>query len=79
MNTHPPLSPGERFVGNIRDLDLLGMSFLGLDVRLVKPAYDITGSPLPGYSAILLTVEGFAEYNRRQERRLEEIRKGSAR
>jgi hypothetical protein len=71
-----PLNPGERFVGNIRDVDLLGRCFLGLDVRLRKPAFAITGSELPGYSAILLTVDDFAEYNRRWERKLKEMREG---
>jgi hypothetical protein len=79
VNTHPPLTQGERFVGNVRDGKSLGMMFLGLDVRLAKPAYEITGKPLPGYSAIVLTVCGAAEYNRRQERRLAEIRKGGVR
>jgi hypothetical protein len=55
------------------------MMFLGLDVRLSKPAFEITGKPLPGYSAIVLTVAGLAEYNQRQERRLAEIRKGGVR
>ena len=79
MNTHPPLNPGERFCGNVRDGESLGMMFLGLDVRLSKPAFEITGKPLPGYSAIVLTVAGLAEYNQRQERRLAEIRKGGVR
>lgn len=75
---HPPLELGERFVGNVQDGQPLGMSFIGLDVALRKPAYDVSGNPLPGFSAIVLTAAGCAEYNRRQERRLELIRAGGS-
>jgi hypothetical protein len=79
VNTHPPLNPGERFCGNVRDGESLPVSLQGLEVSLRKPAFEVTGKPLPGYSAIVLTVDGLAEYNQRQERRLSEIRKGGAR
>ncbi len=79
MNTHPPLAPGERFCGNVANGEPLPVSLQGLDVSLRKPAFEVTGKPLPGYSAIVLTVNGLAEYNQRQERRLAEIRKGGCR
>ena len=77
MTTHPPLATGERFCGNVRDREPLPKSLEGLAVDLRKPAYEITGKPLPGYSAIVLTVEGLAVYNERQERRFEAIRRGN--
>jgi hypothetical protein len=76
MNTHPPLETGERFCGNVEDGKPLSPSLQGLEVVLRKPAFEVTGKPLEGYSAVILTEPGFAVYNRRQEARLEAIRSG---
>jgi hypothetical protein len=77
MSKHPPLKPGEVFVGNLQDGARVGPQFEGLySFTLRKPAFDINGHPLENHSAIILSGSDCETYNRRQEARLEAIRSG---
>ena len=77
MTTHPPLLPGEKFLGNTTSKKLPEYLKSVKGILFVRPAYDIDGKKLSGYYAMVAeTPEAAEQYNRIMEARLSAIRTG---
>ena len=77
MTTHPPLLPGEKFLGNTTSKKLPEYLKSVKGIIFARPAYDIDGKKLSGhYAMIAETPEAAEQYNRIMEARLSQIRSG---